>query len=91
MKILHLTLHRQWFAAIVSGEKIVEYRLRKPFWEKRLVGKHFDEVHFRNGYSRNAPFMRVEFKGLQNVEWEGQAAFGIQLGRILEIQNWPIG
>lgn len=90
MKILHLTLHRHWFAAIASGDKTVEYRERKPYWEKRLVEKSFDKIHFRNGFSRNAPFMRVECLEITDTVWDDSPAFGIQLGRILEIQNWPV-
>lgn len=37
MNILHLTLKRQWFDMIASGEKKEEYRELKPYWAKRLV------------------------------------------------------
>ena len=63
MKILHLTLHKVWFDQIASGIKTEEFRGVKPYWIKRLEGKVFDEIHFRNGYSKNAPFMRVEWMG----------------------------
>uniref|UniRef100_A0A6M3LMG1 ASCH domain-containing protein n=1 Tax=viral metagenome TaxID=1070528 RepID=A0A6M3LMG1_9ZZZZ len=68
MKILHLTLKKRWFDLIASGEKKFEYREDKPYWRKRLVdngeGKVFDIVRFRNGYSKTAPIMDVEFKGI---------------------------
>jgi hypothetical protein len=34
-KILHLTLHREFFAAIAAGKKRTEYREAKPYWQKR--------------------------------------------------------
>lgn len=37
MKTLTLSLKKQWFDMIKSGEKKEEYRELKPFWEKRLV------------------------------------------------------
>lgn len=60
MKILHLTLKRQWLDMIASGEKREEYRELKPYWHKRLYLKSFDVIVFRNGYSKDAPSMRVQ-------------------------------
>jgi len=82
-RILHLTLLRKWFDLIVSGKKTKEYREIKPYWNKRLVGKKFDEIHFKNGYSKNAPFMRVEWKGITKENGE----YAIILGKVLEIKN----
>ena len=36
-KILPLTISKQWFDKIVSGEKTEEYREIKPYWIKRLT------------------------------------------------------
>ena len=35
-KTLHLTLKKQWWNMIESGEKTEEYREIKPYWIKRL-------------------------------------------------------
>ena len=82
-RILHLTLKKEWFDAIASGNKTHEYRLVKPYWIKRLSGRIFDEVHFRNGYSKDAPFMRVECNWVER----GQTHFVISLGKILELRK----
>ena len=37
IKILYLTLIKQWFDKIASGEKKEEYREVKKYWVKRLV------------------------------------------------------
>lgn len=87
-RILHLTLHRQWFDAIASGEKREEYREIKPYWAKRIDGREYDEIHFRNGYARNAPFMRVEYKGYRDGVWNGKPVYALQLGKILEVRNY---
>lgn len=68
MRILHLTLKKRWFNLIADGAKVVEYRAAKPYWKSRLQypdgrTKRFDEIHFRNGYGKNRPFMRVQFMG----------------------------
>ena len=33
-EVLHLTLHRKWFADIFSKKKRIEYRNQKPHWSK---------------------------------------------------------
>jgi hypothetical protein len=37
MKILHLSLKKEWYEMIESGVKTEEYREIKPYWEKRLI------------------------------------------------------
>ena len=36
-KVLTLTVSKQWFDMIVSGEKTEEYREIKPYWVKRII------------------------------------------------------
>ena len=104
MEILHLTLKKKWFDLIASGAKTVEYREFKPYWEKRLLKTYnqcrdFNEIHFRNGYSKSAPFMRVSCNGIaimpgtggllfkpQNGEKLNGWQFAISLGAILELK-----
>ncbi len=87
MAALHLTLHRCWFDSILRGEKIEEYREIKPHWTRLLLGREYSEIHFRNGYARNAPWMRVECLGLRIGEWREKAVYIIRLGRILDSGN----
>jgi hypothetical protein len=83
-RILHLTLYRQFFDNIVAGIKHEEYREFTPYWRKRLQNRQFDEIHFRNGYSKDRPFMRVECLGIIR---DG-SMFKIKLGKILETRNY---
>ena len=109
-KILHLTLKKKWFDLIASGEKNLEYREMKPYWTTRLFtseqvsenhtkyhSREYDEIHFKNGYGPNVPFMRVEYLGSSACD----AAFCprehgeevksdqiiITLGRVLEVRH----
>lgn len=105
MEILHLTLLKKWFDLIAKGEKKQEYRAWNNYWQTRLISeeepggfKVFDEIHFKNGYRKDCPFMRVEFKGIScsskmfhtplNGENLPKEFFIIKLGEILEIKNW---
>ena len=82
-RILHLTLLRKWFDLIASGEKTKEFRDIKPYWTKRLLGKEFDEIYFKNGYSKNAPVMRIQWRGMNREKGK----YAIILGKVLEIKN----
>jgi len=47
---LVLPLKAEYFNAIKAGTKPEEFRLRTPFWRKRLEGKTFDRVVLTLGY-----------------------------------------
>mgnify|MGYP001352222866 FL=1 len=83
MKILHLNLYRKYFDAILKGEKTTEYREVTPYWSKRLEGRHYDVIKFRNGYRKDAPEMVVEYKGM----YVSDSEYAIVLGNILETKN----
>lgn len=90
MNTLHLTLKKKWFDMILSGKKTEEYREIKPYWTKRLLGKSYDNVCFRNGYASNAPQFTIELKNITpsigKSEWgaeEGKTYFVLSLGKII--------
>ena len=87
-KVLAMTLNREPFDQIVRGEKKTEYREYKAFWRERLIGIRYDEVHFRNGYAPNAPFMRIQYRGLWIYGTGRSRYFGIRLGKILELKHY---
>lgn len=90
--VLKLTVTKQWFDLIKSGEKTEEYREIKPYWWTRLVqcgeiykmdsydekasellpisewkmlmAKKYTHVEFKNGYSKDAPTIINECKGI---------------------------
>ena len=87
-RILYLILHKRWFNEIVSGRKKIEYRDVTPYWQVRIEGRSYNEIHFKNGYNRSAPFMRVEYKGWKFSQWKGKRVYALVLGEILEIRNY---
>jgi len=95
-KTLHLTLKRQWFDMILSGEKLEEYREIKPYWDERLLWKHleYSTITFRNGYASDAPEMVIVLRGMLvkegNPQWgatEGVEYYCLILGKILSTKN----
>jgi hypothetical protein len=87
-RVLSLTLMREYFDAIAEGTKRFEYRECKPYWSARLEGRDYDEVHFRNGYATEAPFMRVQFKGTKKRKRNGEIVYAIALGKMIEMKNY---
>lgn len=85
-RILHLTLHREFFERIAEGSKKEEYRDRTDYWKTRLEGRDYDIIRFRNGYAANAPELDVEWKGLNARRKD---CYAIKLGKILRTTNWP--
>jgi hypothetical protein len=90
VSVLHLNLHRQYFAEIVLKTKRTEYRRRTPYWKTRLENRKYDVIQFRNGYATNAPEMQVEFRGVRRIKKDGKNVYAIRLGRILKIKRWRI-
>ena len=56
-EILHLNLHREFFAAIANKQKRIEYRRQSRHRRKRLEERKYDAILFRNGYAKDAPEM----------------------------------
>lgn len=90
-RILHLNLHREFFDLIERGLKKTEYRECTPYWRRRLEGRDYDVIRFRNGYATKAPIMDVQYvtKGFRVVD--GKKEYAIRLGKILKVQNYSAG
>jgi hypothetical protein len=86
--ILHLNLHREFFAQVAAKTKRIEYRERTPYWRTRLENRRYDVIQFRNGYATNAPVMVVKFLGVRKIRKWGKPHYAIRLGRILKIKHW---
>jgi ASC-1-like (ASCH) protein len=52
MTELVLHLKREYFDAIKSGKKKMEFRLRTPYWQKRLVNRKYDTIRLMCGYPK---------------------------------------
>ena len=79
-KILHLNLYRKYFDAIADGTKITEYRDKTDYWKRRIEGRKYDIIKFRNGYAKDAPTMLVEYEGYDITD-----RYEIKLVKITEV------
>ena len=80
MKILQLNLFRKYFNQIAEGTKTIEYRDKTDYWKKRIEGKEYDIIKFRNGYATDAPTMLVEYNGYDITD-----RYEIKIGKITEV------
>ena len=72
MKILKLTLKKEPFDVMITGEKKNEYRNNSEWMRSRLydqMGKkrYYDFVEFTNGYGKDRPKFTVKFKGFEKI------------------------
>jgi hypothetical protein len=68
--------------------KRIEYRKQTRYWKKRLEGRKYHLIRFRNGYTSKAPEMLVEFRGVRRYGKGRNGCYAIQLGRVLKIKRW---
>lgn len=50
---LVLHLKKQYFEQVKSGKKRFEYRLKTPYWHKRLVGREYTTIRLLCGYPKS--------------------------------------
>lgn len=51
-RVLRIHLKAKYWHAINTGEKPMEYRLANDYWERRLRGAPYDEIHLLLGYPK---------------------------------------
>lgn len=49
---LHLNLKGEYFDAILSKEKMWEYRLYNDYWKKRLIANRYKRIVLKRGYPK---------------------------------------
>ena len=89
MKILKLTIKKKYYNDIKLGKKKIEYREYKSYWIKRLIGKSYDMIEFKNGYKKDSPRMLVEYHGYVVINGAetplgSMKQFAINLGKVIE-------
>jgi len=102
MKTLHITITREWFDKIASGEKTEEYRMIKDYWSKRLFSfvdgpyytfKTYDLVKLTNGYGKHRPILTARCTGIRITGADEQTDLGtgrffaIGIGEIVSKEN----
>lgn len=80
MRVLHLSLKREPFEVMVTGEKTVEYREPSDWILNRLVyphgeRKHYDVVKITHGYAADAPYFIAKYLGFTKAGMDYKRSF----------------
>ncbi len=72
MKLLYLTLKKEPFEVMVTGEKQVEIREKSKWMNMRLYDrngheKKYDAVKFVNGYGKNNPYFIAKYLSFETI------------------------
>lgn len=73
---------------LAAGTAQIEYRHRTPYREKRLEGRRYNVIQFRNGYATRAPEAPVQFLGVRYVRKARKLVYAIRLDHIRRIKRW---
>lgn len=65
MSKLYITIKKQYFDEILIGKKKEEFRLVKPYWLNKIVGKKYSHIIFQNGYRKNSRRLEAEYLGYE--------------------------
>lgn len=67
-RTLTLPLKGEYFDQIKAGTKVEEYRLRSPYWSKRINGRAYDRIVLTRGYPTGGG---VEGETRLTRQWRG--------------------
>ena len=97
---LFFVLKRKFFDVMVTGEKKVEYRVKKRHWERQLIGedgevKKFDYVEFQCAFSHplrrfRAGFVDVSIVNEHAQQWSNGAEVAFQDTPTYAIRLGPV-
>ena len=97
MKTLTLSLKKQWFDKIKSGEKKEEYRERKDYWFNRFFHSmnpdgtscKYDRLVFTLGYPKATDTeRRLVFRNPKIRVGEGKPEWGAEPGKKYFVITW---
>jgi len=88
LKRITSTIEREWLLGIVTGTKKIEYRERKPYWDKRLENGKLPtpfELRLLNGMRRPVPEATVRIDKITRSARE----YELHIGKILGVKHLP--
>ncbi|MEX3983658.1 ASCH domain-containing protein [Paraburkholderia sp. EG287A] len=90
-RVLVLPVKGEFFSQMKARTKLFEYRLRTPFWRKRLVGREYEEVCVTLGYPARSDTERrllVPWQGYEEQTLQ-HPFFGPEPVDVFAIRIWP--
>ena len=90
-KTLYLIVVKEVWDRIVSGDKVVEYRERTDYWDKRINARHYDYMRITNGYGNDTrPYRLYRYPGATRVMKNNSNGVPIQCYSIPLVEDFII-
>ena len=85
---LYLIVVKEVWDRIVKGDKVVEYRERTDYWDKRINARHYDYVKISNGYGNDTrPYRLYQYTGATRVVKDSIQCYAIDIQESLIIEK----
>jgi len=85
METLTMNIKREYFAAIVAGRKLIEYRRMSPFWKRRIEPLTVPfKLRLLNGMTPPVPEATVVVTKIRRQQGE----YHLHLGKVVAVKHW---
>ena len=85
---LYLIVVKEVWDRIVSGNKVIEYRERTDYWDKRIGNREYKYLRITNGYGNlTRPYRLYRYTGATRVMKDNQQCYAIDINPALIIES----
>jgi len=85
---LYLIVIKEVWDRIVSGEKLIEYRERTDYWDKRINGREYQYIRITNGYGNDTrPYRLYQYTGATRVMKDNIQCYAINISEDLVVES----
>ena len=85
---LYLIVVKPVWDRIVSGNKVIEYRERTDYWDKRIGNREYKYLRITNGYGNlTRPYRLYRYTGATRVMKDNQQCYAISIAEDLIVES----
>ena len=85
---LYLIVIKDVWDRIVSGDKVIEYRERTDYWDKRIHNREYKYLKITNGYgNKTRPYRLYRYVGATRVMKDSIQCYSIPISTDLIIES----
>ena len=85
---LYLIVIKEVWDRIVSGEKLIEYRERTDYWDKRIHNREYSYLKITNGYGNaTRPYRLYRYGGATRVMKDSIQCYSIPITEDLIVES----
>ena len=85
---LYLIVVKEVWDRIVSGDKVIEYRERTDYWDKRIGDREYTYMRITNGYGNlTRPYRLYRYTGVTRVMKDSIQCYAIDISENLVVES----